>query len=144
VASNCDFRFVFASVGYGPGVALYIVFGVFAGFSGWILWQVFLGLDSSRFPMLSFGDTYFRVYGKKARHFINIAQSFQQFMSVCVMILSNAVIIAQISNETICFIASMVICMVIGMITGSVRSLQRLGWLCNASVWMNVVSFIVV
>lgn len=39
---------------------------------------------------------------------------------------------------------SMIICMVVGMALGSIRSLQRLGWLCNASVWMNAVSFIIV
>jgi hypothetical protein len=74
-------RFVFASVGYGPGVALYLIFGVAAGFSGWILWQVFLTLDSSRYPMLSFGDTYFRVFGQKSRHFINFAQALCQGVS---------------------------------------------------------------
>lgn len=40
--------------------------------------------------------------------------------------------------------AIMIICMVIGIVLGSIRSLQRLGWLCNASVWMNVVSFLIV
>ncbi|THC89426.1 hypothetical protein EYZ11_011127 [Aspergillus tanneri] len=34
-----------------------------ASLSGCILWKVFLALDSSRYPMISFGDTYFRVYG---------------------------------------------------------------------------------
>lgn len=43
-----------------------------------------------------------------------------------------------------CFMATMIICMVIGIVLGSIRSLQRLGWLCNASVWMNVVSFLIV
>jgi amino acid permease len=75
-------RFVFASVGYGPGVALYIIFGVAAFWSGWILYKVFLTLDSSRFPLQSFGDTFYRVYGAKSRHFINIMQALQQFM-VC-------------------------------------------------------------
>ena len=37
----------------------------------------------------------------------------------------------------------MIICMVFGMILGSVRTLQQLGWLCDFSVWMNIVSFII-
>jgi amino acid permease len=130
-------------VGYGPGVALYIIFGIAAGFSGWILWKVFLTLDSSRYPMLSYGDTYFRVYGKNSRHFINFAQALQQFMTVCVLILSTAQTIAQMSSEKICFIVCMIIFMVAGMLAGSIRSLQRLGWLANASVWVNIVSFII-
>jgi len=134
--------FVFSSVGYGPGVALYVIFGIFAGFSGWAIWRVFMGLDSSRYPMVSFGDPFFRLFGPRARHFINVAQSLQQFLTVAVLILAQAQIIAQLSSSTICFVACMIIVMVIGMFVGSIRSLQKLGWLCNASVWLNVVSFI--
>ncbi|EHK26988.1 uncharacterized protein TRIVIDRAFT_175758 [Trichoderma virens Gv29-8] len=136
--------FVFASVGFGPGVALYIVFGAAAAFSGFILWKVFLGLDSSRFPMVSFGDTYFRVYGPFARHFINVAQAIQQFMTVAVLILGSGTTIAQLASEKICFIACLIIFMVVGMIFGSIRSLQRIGWLANLSVWINIVSFIII
>lgn len=46
---------MFATVGYGAAVGLYIIFGIAAGFSGWILWKVFMGLDSSRFPLVSYG-----------------------------------------------------------------------------------------
>ncbi|PTB38721.1 uncharacterized protein TrAFT101_006743 [Trichoderma asperellum] len=136
--------FVFASVGYGPGVALYIIFGAAAAFSGYILWKVFLGLDSSRFPMVSFGDTYFRVYGPFARHFINVAQAIQQFMTVAVLILGSGTTIAQLSSGKICYIACLIIFMVVGMVFGSIRSLQRIGWLANLSVWINVVSFIII
>jgi amino acid permease len=141
LTGHCSY--VFASVGWGPGVALYIVFGAAASFSGWMIWTVFLGLDSSRFPMQSFGDTYYRVYGAKSRHFINVTQAIQQFMTVSVLILGSATTIAQLSNESICFVVCMIIVMVIGMALGSVRSLQRLGWLCNLSVWLNIVSFLI-
>jgi len=135
--------YVFASVGYGPGIALYIIFGLFAAFSGYAIWRVFCGLDSSRYPMMSFGDTFFRVFGKRTRHFINVLQSIQQFCTVAVLILGNSTVIAQIASEKICFIAVMIIVMVVGMLVGSIRSLQRLGWLCNASVWCNVINFII-
>lgn len=49
---------VFASVGYGTGTALYVIFALAAGASGWMIWRTFLGLDSSRYPMLSYGDPY--------------------------------------------------------------------------------------
>lgn len=42
--------FVFASVGYGTGVALYLIFGIFAAWGGWVIWTTFLNLDSSRYP----------------------------------------------------------------------------------------------
>ncbi|EEP77878.1 predicted protein [Uncinocarpus reesii 1704] len=136
--------FVFSSVGFGPGAALYVIFGLFAGLSGWILWRVYLGLDSGQYPMLSFGDTYFRVYGKKARHFINVSQSLQQFMTVAVLILSNGVKIAQLSDRKICFIVCMIIFMVAGMTLGSIRSLQHIGWFANVSVWVNIICFIII
>ncbi|RAL14160.1 uncharacterized protein BO97DRAFT_387551 [Aspergillus homomorphus CBS 101889] len=140
--SSCPF--VYASLGFGPATALYVIFGIAAGVSGYILWQVFLKLDSSRYPMLSFGDTYFRVYGPKARHFINVTQSLQQFMTVSVLILGNGTTLAQLANSKLCFIVCMVIVMVVGMCFGMIRSLQRLGWLTNMSVWLNIVSFIVI
>ncbi|KAI7192521.1 amino acid transporter-like protein [Hortaea werneckii] len=140
--SSCPF--VFATVGYGAGVALYVVFGLFAGFSGYCIWRVFLGLDSSRYPMLSFGDTYFRIYGPKARHFINVTQSIQQFFTVAVLVLGCSTTIAQVNKEQLCFIVVMIIVMAIGMVFGSIRSLQRLGWLCNLSVWLNIVCFSII
>lgn len=75
------------------------------------------------------------------RHFINVTQSIQMFFSVAVLLLGQSQILYQIAENKVCFVACMVIIMVVGMISGSIRSLQRLGWLCNASVWLNVVSF---
>jgi len=128
--------FVFASVGYGAGVALYVIFGIFASFSGWAIWKVYLDLDSSRFPMCSFGDPFFRLFGKKSRHFINVAQSLQQFLTVAVLILSKSTNIAQISHGDICFSGVMIIVLAIGMIFGMIRSLKKIGWLSNAAVFM--------
>jgi amino acid permease len=136
-------RFVFASVGYGSGVALYIIFGIFAFFSGWAIWKVFLELDSSRFPMMSFGDPFFRLFGKRARHFINVAQSLQQFLTVSVLIISKSQNLEQLSHSTICFIGAMLICMGIGMVSGIIRSLKKIGWLSNAAVFMNIANFLI-
>ena len=137
-------RFVFASVGYGSGVALYIIFGIFASFSGWAIWKVFIDLDSSRYPMLSFGDPFFRLFGKKFRHFINFAQSLQQFLTVAVLILSKSLNIEQISHDGLCFVAMMVLVMGVGMLFGMIRSLKKIGWLSNAAVWMNITNFVII
>lgn len=139
--SSCPF--VFASVGYGTGVGVYVVFGMAAAFAAWGIWRPFLGLDSSRYPMLSFGDLYFRIFGPRARHFINVMQSLQQFLTVAVLIIGNGSTLAEIAESKICYIACFIICMVIGMMSGMFRGLQKIGWLCNASVWMNVINFII-
>jgi hypothetical protein len=62
-------------MGYGPGVALYTVFGALAGYTGWLLWRMFLMLDSNQYPMKTYGDFAFRIFGGFARHIVNILQS---------------------------------------------------------------------
>lgn len=140
--------FVFASVGYGPGVAMYVVFGAFSGLSGYLIWKVFLGLSSVQYPMQSFGDTFHRVYGPWSRHFINAAQALQQFLTVAVLVLGQGTTLAQLAQgkdgtgKGLCFLVAMLIIMIIGMLAGFVRSLTHVGWLANSCVWMNIVSFI--
>lgn len=136
--------YAFSQVGYGPGVALYVIFSIAAGISGWILWRVYLALDSSRYPIMSYGDPFFRIFGPWSRHFINVTQSFQQFLTVTVLILSKGTMIAKLSKGRICFSVCFVIFTVFGIIAGSVRSLQRVGWLANLSVWLNVICFLIV
>lgn len=136
--------FVFASVGFGPGSVLYLIFGLAAFASGWFIYTMFLKLDSSRFPLVSYGDLYLRVFGPTMRHFINFAQALCQFMTVAVLVLGCATTFSQLINNKVCFSAMMIIIMAIGMVLGSIRSLQRLGWICNLSVWINIVSFILI
>jgi len=81
---------------------------------------------------------------EKTRHFINITQSIQQFMTVAVLVLGSGQVIAQLSKSRICYIVCILIFAIFGAIAGSIRSLQRLGWLANASVWMNIISFIII
>ncbi|KAK5173872.1 uncharacterized protein LTR77_002553 [Saxophila tyrrhenica] len=155
--------FVFASVGYGAGVALYVIFGAAATFSGWAIWKVYMDLDSSRYPMQSFGDPFFRMistelyyrpfalltlpaglFGAKARHFINVAQSLQQFLTVAVLVLSKSNNISQLSHNSICYVAVMLIVMGIGMLSGIIRSLQKIGWLSYTAVFMNIANFLII
>ncbi|KAJ5197843.1 transmembrane amino acid transporter [Penicillium cinerascens] len=136
--------YAFSTVGYGPGVALYIIFSIAAGISGWILWRVYMRLDSSRYPILSYGDPFFRVFGKKSRHFINVTQAFQQFLTVAVLVLGSGQIIAQLSGGKICYIVCFVIFTAFGIFAGLMRGLQHVGWLANGAVWLNITSFIIV
>ncbi|KAI1386012.1 transmembrane amino acid transporter protein-domain-containing protein [Hypoxylon trugodes] len=135
----------FAQMGYGPGVALYTVFGAMSFYSGWILWKVFCGLDSNQYPIRGYGDFFYRIFGSWARHFVNVAQALQMLLSVAVLILSNGQSISQISRGSsgdsmgICFVACMIIFMSAGLLLGQIRTLQRLGWLANLSVWMTVI-----
>lgn len=94
--------------------------------------------------MVSYGDTFYRVYGAKSRHFINLTQSIQQFMTVAVLTLGSGSLIGQLSSENLCYIVCILVFAIFGAIVGNIQSLQRIGWLANASVWMNIVSFLIV
>lgn len=94
--------------------------------------------------MCSYGDPFFRLFGKKSRHFINVAQSLQQFLTVAVLILSKSMNIAQLAQDHFCFSGAMVLVMGIGMLFGIIRSLKKIGWLSNASVFMNVANFLII
>ena len=136
--------YVFASAGFSLGAGIFVLFGFAAGASGLMIWKVFIALDSSRYPMLSFGDPYFRLFGPWARNFINVTQAFQMWCSVCVVLMGNSQILSQLAKAKVCYIAIVIINMIIGMISGFLRSLRHLGWLCNFAVWINIVSFIII
>lgn len=136
-----------SQMGFGPGALLYTVFGAMACYSGLQLWKIFIGLDSTRFPMRNYGDLAFRIYGNWARIGVNVLQSFQFFLNVTLLIVSNGQGLAQMAvgangKGFLCFIAAEVIFMVIGFILGQIRTLQRLSYLANIAVWLNVIVII--
>ncbi|KAJ5894623.1 hypothetical protein N7495_006314 [Penicillium taxi] len=140
--------YAISRMGYGPGFALYTVLGGFALYSGMQLWNIFVGLDSTRFPMRNYGDMAFRIFGKWAQFLVNILQSFQFFLNVTLLIVSNgqglAQMVAGVNNTGgfLCFIAAEVIFMVIGFVLGQIRTLQNLGWLANLAIWLNIIVII--
>ncbi|KPM45716.1 hypothetical protein AK830_g802 [Neonectria ditissima] len=135
----------FAQMGYGPGIALYTVFGGMAGYSGWIMWKAYLGLDSDKYPLRTYGDLFFRVFGKIPRHMVNFMLGLQMLLFVAVLILSNGQSISQISQGNnnsngngLCFVVCLIIFMASGFVLGQIRTLQRFAWLSNFAVWINL------
>ncbi|EHK97262.1 putative N amino acid transport system protein [Glarea lozoyensis 74030] len=114
------------------------ILGPFSVPSGFQLWKIFLALDSDKYPMKSYADPFFRIYGRWARHGVNLLQSVQLLLTVSALILGNGQSISQISKGTICFIACLIIFMAAGMVLGQIRTLQRFGWLANFAVWLNL------
>lgn len=99
---------------------------------------MFLHLDSDRYPLQTYGDLAFRLYGSVARHSVNILQSIQLVFNVGIITVSNGQSLAQISKNGACFIILCLVWALAGMIFGQIRTLAKLGWLANAAVWMNV------
>ncbi|XWX01182.1 hypothetical protein V2A60_009208 [Cordyceps javanica] len=137
----------FAQTGYGPGVALYTVFGALAA-SGYIVWKTYIGLDSDRYPLVTFGDLFYRLFGALPRHCMNFMLSFQMMLFVSTVILQSGQGISQISQGRdaarggggggLCFVVCMLIFMFAGLLVSQVRTLQRVAWLANLAVWVNV------
>ena len=125
-------------MGWGPGVALYTVFGFMAGYSGYLLWRVFLGMDSYQYPLRTYGDLAFRLYGRFARHSFNFLQTIQLLANVGVIIISNGQALSQVSKFRLCYAVCCLIWALCGFAVGQVRTLQKFGWLANAAIWMNV------
>ncbi|KAK3368691.1 transmembrane amino acid transporter [Podospora didyma] len=138
----------FAQMGYGPGVALYTVFGVMSYYSGWLLWKAFMGLDSDRHPLRGYGDLYYRVFGPLSCHLVNFAQGVQLLLFVSVLILVVGQSVSQISqgplhDPGLCFVVCLVIVTVIGFFLGQIRTLQRFAWLATSAVFLNLVILLI-
>lgn len=126
-----------------PGVALYTVFAALAGYSGYLLWDVFLGLDSYQFPVRSFGDIGYRIYGKYMRYGLSILQGLQLLLNVGLIVMSNGGALSQASKEKLCYIICCLVWALLGYFSGQIRTLQKFGWLANAAVWINILCMLV-
>lgn len=129
-----------------------------AGVSGWLLWQLFLGmmsilkssckaranivilpgLDSYQYPVKNYGDLAFRLYGQWARYLFNILQSIQLICSVALIIISNGEALSEAVKFKLCYAVCCLVWGIAGFFIGQIRTLQKFGWLANAAVWINL------
>lgn len=121
-----------------PGIALFTVFAALAGYSGYLLWMCFMGLDSYEFPVKSFGDLGFRLYGRWVRYLFNVLQGVQLILNVGTLIVSNGEALSQAAKFKLCFAVCCLVWALVGFLFGQVRTLQKFGWLANAAVWINI------
>lgn len=114
--------------------------------SGYYIWNIFLQMDSDRYPLRDYAAVFFRVFGPLARHGVNVLQSIQMILTVSTIILGQGQAIAQVSQGTphpVCFVVCLLIFALIGMVLGQIRTLQRFGWLANFAVWINLLSIFI-
>lgn len=138
----------FAQTGYGPGFAMYAAIGGISGYSGWLLWKMFLATDSDRFPVHNYADLMVRLVGPKFGYLVHVFQALQLILGVAYLILYNGQAISQISmpnpeSTGLCFIACVAIFAAVGMIAGQVRTLQRFSWMANFSIFIQTLSCII-
>ena len=110
---------------------------------------MFLQLDSDRYPLKTYGDIAFRVYGQTVRHGVNILQTFQLLFNVGIIIVSNGQSLSQMAakgpnldQNGACFIVLCFVWAISGMLLGQIRTLAKLGHLANFAIWLNVIIII--
>lgn len=73
-----------------------------------MLWKMFLGLDSDPYPVKTYAEIAFRVYGSVARGVVSLLQSTQLLFNVGIILLINAISLEQIltgsGRGNVCFI----------------------------------------
>ncbi|KAG2136558.1 transmembrane amino acid transporter protein-domain-containing protein [Suillus bovinus] len=122
--------YAFQQVGYGPGVACFVVFGLF------------LKLDSQRYPVKSFGELGQRIYGRWFGLLCNVLQSLQLVFNVGIIILQNGQGLSQMAKFKLCFSVCNVVWTLAGMFLGQIRTLQKFGSIANLAIWMNIIVLI--
>lgn len=109
-----------------------------AGYSGYLIWRVFLGVDSYQFPVKNYGDLGYRTWGKYGRHVTNVLQGVSLLFLVSSVTLVFGENISQVSRFQLCYAVCPLIFAFVGLFFSQIRSLKAYGWVANAGVWMNV------
>jgi hypothetical protein len=130
--------FALGTLGWGPGIALYTVFAFMAGYSGYLLWQVYLGLDSYEFPLRNYGDLAYRTLGNTARYVVNILQSIQLLLICGQVIIQNGQGISQTSKFRLCYAVCVILFVIAGFFMGQVRTLRNFGVFSMIAVAFNL------
>lgn len=73
--------------GIASGSLLYIFLGIIAFYTGIQLWHMYLNLDSYEYPIRTYSDLTGRIFGKFARHVVNILQTIQLIVLVSTIII---------------------------------------------------------
>ena len=120
----------------------------FSGRSSWVRITIFiigctgtdilLGLDSYQYPVKSYGDLAFRLYGQPCRYVFNLLQSIQLLCSVALIIISNGEALSEAVKFKLCYAVCCLVWALAGFFMGQIRTLQKFGWLANAAVWINL------
>ena len=109
-----------------------------AGYSGYLLWQTYLGLDSYEYPLRNYGDLAFRIYGSMPRHCVNVLQTLQLLLITGQVIIQNGQAISQTSKFRLCYVVCIILFVLVGFAIGQVRTLRNYGLMSALAVGINL------
>ncbi|KAI0198814.1 transmembrane amino acid transporter protein-domain-containing protein [Astrocystis sublimbata] len=135
--------FAIGTLGYGPGIGIFTAFGIISVYSGYILWKVFMGVDSHEFPARNYGDLAFRAWGTTARHVVNVLQAIGLLLLLGQVTILFGQNISEISMYRLCYIVCPLIFVVVGFFLTQVRTLRSFGWLAHFGFWFNLLAIFI-
>lgn len=95
-------------------------------------------LDSYEYPVRTYSDLAFRIYGSGARYLVLCFQALQLLLSVAVILVSNGEALSQASRFRLCYAVCVVVWAIAGFLLGQIRTLQKFGFLANFAIWINL------
>jgi hypothetical protein len=125
------------------GIAFYTIFGFFAGYSGYLIWHVFLGIDSYEFPARNYGDLGFRTWGSTARYVTNIMQAIGLLLLLGQVTIQFGENISAVSKFKLCYVVCPILFVVAGFFLTQIRTLKAYGWVANLAVWLNLLAIFI-
>lgn len=135
--------FAMGTLGWGPGLAFYIVFGFMAGYSGYLVWRVFLGVDSYEFPARNYGDLGFRTWGTTVRYITNICQALGLLLLLGQVTIQYGENISQVSKFRLCYAVCPVLFVIAGFFVTQIRTLRSFGWVATFAVFLNLLAIFI-
>ncbi|KAI1146193.1 transmembrane amino acid transporter protein-domain-containing protein [Nemania diffusa] len=135
--------FAIGTLGYGPGVGIFTAFGIISVYSGYLLWRVFMGVDSHEFPARNYGDLAFRAWGTTGRHIVNVLQALALLLILGQVTILFGQNISEISKYRLCYIICPLIFVIVGFFLTQIRTLRSFGWLANFGFWLNILAIFV-
>ncbi|SCU85368.1 LAMI_0C11012g1_1 [Lachancea mirantina] len=132
-----------AQMGWAPGVILYVLFGVFAAFGGWLLNRCFCKVDSNNYPIRTFSDLAGRMVAPWFKYPFAILQFIQMILNCGVLLLGTAQAVSQMQIVTkgkdgLCFTVDILVWALACMIIGQIKSLGKFAHIANSAIWMNI------
>ena len=109
-----------------------------AGYSGYLIWHVYLGLDSYEFPCRNYGDLAFRTWGTIARYVTNIMQALALLLLLGQVTIQYGQNISQVSKFRLCYVVCPLLFIIAGFFMTQIRTLKNYGLVANFAVWLNL------
>jgi len=98
-----------------------------AGYSGYLIWHVYLGVDSYEYPARNYGDLAFRTWGTIARHTTNILQALGLLLILGQVTIQFGENISEVSRFRLCYVVCPILFVIAGFFLTQIRTLKAYG-----------------